>query len=70
MAVLVAELRWLYCRLMTVFLFPFVFLIACLEVVPVQIMSTLVEKAVLTIALVSALALGLASVYGLKLMFA
>lgn len=70
MALLVAELRWLYCRLLSALLFPFAFLISCLEVVPVETMSAMVDKAVIAIALLSALALGLASVYGLKIMFA
>ncbi|MCZ8376141.1 MAG: hypothetical protein O9342_12250 [Beijerinckiaceae bacterium] len=69
MAVIVAEIRSVYYRALMVLLFPFVFLWTALESVPREWIRGFFEGALLSFAIVSTLALGLASVYGLKILF-
>lgn len=70
MAALRAEFRWLSYRCLAVCLFPVMFLWAWLETVPAERMTAFVNRVLLGLAMVSSLALGLASVYGLKVLFA
>ncbi len=70
MAALRAEFRWLSYRLLAVCLFPVMFIWAWLETVPAQKMAAFINRVLLGLAMVSGLALGLASVYGLKVFFA
>jgi hypothetical protein len=70
MAALRAEFRWLSYRFLAACLFPVMFLWAWMETVPVERMTTFINRVLLGLAMVSGLALGLASVYGLKVLFA
>ncbi|MCZ8261863.1 MAG: hypothetical protein O9333_17250 [Beijerinckiaceae bacterium] len=69
MTVIVAEIRSVYYRALMLLLFPFVFLWTALESVPRERFKGLAEGALLAFAMLSTLALGLASVYGLKILF-
>lgn len=69
MAVIVAEIRSVYYRALMLLLFPFVFLWTALESVPRASLRGFAEGALLAFAIVCTLALGLASVYGLKILF-
>lgn len=69
MAVIVAEIRSVYYRALMLLLFPFVFLWTALESVPREWIRGFAEGALLAFVMVCTLALGLASVYGLKTLF-
>ncbi len=69
MAVIVAEIRSVYYRALMIVLFPLVFVWTALEEFPREWLRGLAEGALLSVAILSTLALGLASVYALKILF-
>ncbi len=69
MAVVVAEIRSVYYRALIGLLFPFVFLWTLAESLSPALLREMVGRAVLALAMLSTLSLGLAAIYALKLAF-
>jgi hypothetical protein len=69
MALIVDEIRSVYYRALMGVLFPFVFAATWVEALPADWRFHFLQRLVLTMAVLSAMALGLGAVYALKLYF-